>query len=425
MRISIASLLALMGLLAATLAWGGSPAEPSLHSPWGNCLVVTPEGPRDGGDFGPHTPGTKTSGLQEAFHAAKTQNKGLYIAGGSLSFIQSQPVVYFIHETLHIPWMQDFRLDGGHYVIQYTPKSGDAVVIDSQMSCAYRFGLIVSNADGAVVRLKPATAGPDRFQVITSTEFVFNAIVGGGGAWPGGEAFDSELDPDHVWKGVGLHLDGEPGPIDANKITVLETVGCHVGLLLTGKVTRNSIEETNIHLCQTHAIIGQPTGAAVDDNRIEAFMDSQGIEQSIGVRLFGKDNLLTLSASRMAPNRDVIFEAPASGNTVVAHRLTGGITNLAAQPTNRLHASLNTAIETETPDIPAAGVTAINRNLFPTLIRFTYAGKVDRWFEVDGSGHDSAYGGPLAGTETILLNPGEGFRWEGTEPPQWLWKGVR
>ncbi len=32
-----------------------------------NCVVVSPEGPRDGGDFGPFTPDTKTSGLQEAF----------------------------------------------------------------------------------------------------------------------------------------------------------------------------------------------------------------------------------------------------------------------------------------------------------------------------------------------------------------------
>ena len=36
-----------------------------------NQIVVSPQGPRDGGDFGPHTPGTKTSGLQEALDAAK------------------------------------------------------------------------------------------------------------------------------------------------------------------------------------------------------------------------------------------------------------------------------------------------------------------------------------------------------------------
>ena len=34
-------------------------------------VVISPEGPLDGGDFGPHTPGTKTSGLQEAFDHAK------------------------------------------------------------------------------------------------------------------------------------------------------------------------------------------------------------------------------------------------------------------------------------------------------------------------------------------------------------------
>jgi len=49
-------------------------------------LVVTPRGPLDGGDFGPHTPGTKTSGLQEAFDRAKETTQDVYIAGGNLTF---------------------------------------------------------------------------------------------------------------------------------------------------------------------------------------------------------------------------------------------------------------------------------------------------------------------------------------------------
>jgi hypothetical protein len=158
-------------LSLATLCFGiDSPeSRDSVSSSRRPYLVVSPAGPEDGGDFGPKTPGTKTSGLQEAFNAAKAQRRDLYIEGGSWTEGKNIPVVYGLDETLHIPWMQDFRLDGGHYVINYNPKKGDAVVIDSQMSCAYRFGLIVSQSEGTVVRIKPTSPGPDRFKVVTST----------------------------------------------------------------------------------------------------------------------------------------------------------------------------------------------------------------------------------------------------------------
>src|SRR5262245_9374408 len=76
-----------------------------------NQIVVSPNGPRDGGDFGPLTPGTKTSGLQEALDAAKAQGKDLYVVGGSWTADKTPPIVYNLHDTLHVPWMQDFRFD--------------------------------------------------------------------------------------------------------------------------------------------------------------------------------------------------------------------------------------------------------------------------------------------------------------------------
>ena len=33
-------------------------------------VLVTPNGPNDGGDYGPNTPGTTTAGIQEAVSAA-------------------------------------------------------------------------------------------------------------------------------------------------------------------------------------------------------------------------------------------------------------------------------------------------------------------------------------------------------------------
>lgn len=388
-------------------------------------LVVGPKGPGDGSDFGPGTPGTKTSGLQEAFDAAKAQAKDLYIAGGSWTARQTEPIVYFMSETLHIPWMQDFRLDGGHYVIQYTPKTGDAITIDSQMSCAYRIGLVASNSNGAVIRMAPTSAGPDGFKVITSSEFTINAVVGGGGAWPGGKDGDNKLDPNHDWLGVGLWLDGSAGSIDANKITVLETVGCQTGLLLRGAVTRNTIEEINIHLCREHLIVGDMSDPRASDNRIEAFVDSQGIEGSVGARLFGRNNMLTLSASRMAPHAGLILEESAEGNLVMAHQLPDGFTNRARSSSNRIVTTGETPILVTTPAVPAAGETALNTHPFPVEVRFRSSGTVKRWFEVDRDGKAEEYDGPITSGQSVILNPGEGIKLDYTEPPHWRWKGIR
>lgn len=322
----------LVVLCVCTTAFSQEPARSDRAR---NQIVVSPNGPDDGGDFGPHTPGTKTSGIQEALNAAKAQAKDVYLAGGSWTAEKTTPVVYNLNTTLHIPWMQNFRLDSGHCVLNYTQQTGDAVVFDSQMSCSYRFGLIVSLSEGATVRMKPTTPGPDRFKVITSTEFVFNALVGGGGAWPGGEAYNNELDKSRRWIGTGLWLDASEGPIDGNKITVLETVGCAVGLLLTNAVTRNTIEETNIHLCRDHIRVGGPEDAKPRDNRIEAFMDCHGIDPSSGAQIFGSCNLLTLSARPFPKGPQLILEKGASDNVVILHS-RGSVEDRSGLRTNRM-----------------------------------------------------------------------------------------
>lgn len=292
-----------------------------------NCVVVTPGGPRDGGDFGPLTPGTKTSGIQEALDQAKAMAKDVYLCGGSWTAEKTTPVVYHLQETLHVPWMQNFRLDSGHCVINYDRKTGDAVVFDSQMSCYYRFGLIVSAADGAVVRLRPTSKGPDRFKVITTSEFHFNALVGGGGAWPGGEPYNSKIDQAHTWHGIGLALDGKQASINGNDIQVIEIVGCNRGIELTGNCTNNWIRAPLVHLCQNHLVVGSPTGRGVRANRIEAFMNSEGIANSLGALVYGEANFLTLSVGTIAPKKGLILKKPAKGNLIMAANLAGNITN--------------------------------------------------------------------------------------------------
>ena len=89
-------------------------------------VFVTLEGPDDGGDFGPNTPGTKTSGLQEAIDYAHDNCRDVYIYGGRGGMHDGEGVqlnVYTLDETLKVPWSQDFRLDGGNYVLSYRKNS--------------------------------------------------------------------------------------------------------------------------------------------------------------------------------------------------------------------------------------------------------------------------------------------------------------
>lgn len=423
------SILCSLGLLALCAFASAADADEGKGPRWRggrNQLVVSPNGPEDGGDYGPKTPGTKTSGIQEAFDAAKAQAKDLYLAGGSWTADKTVPVVYNLEETLRIPWMQNFRLDSGHCVLNYTPKTGDAVVIDSQMSCAYRFGLIVSCASGAVVRMRPTTAGPDRFKVITSTEFVFNALVGGGGAWPGGEPYKNELDPARKWVGIGLWLDATPGAIDANKITVVETVGCGVGLRLSGAVTRNTIEEVNIHLCQDHIEVGGPSDPTPRDNRIEAFLDSQGIVPYSGAVVYGDANQLVLSCRPASKGPDLVFRPSADENLAIFHSPLRVRDDSTAR-TNRIVGAGGAEERVATPAVPPSGAVCRNVHHGPVEVRILDPGEVREWAESSAADADGwiSFAGPLHSGQSFVLNPGEGVRLVYQRPPGWRWKAIR
>lgn len=288
-------------------------------------IVVSPQGPEDGGDFGPKTPGTKTSGLQEAINHAREVQRDVYIVGGGAKVAFKNPVVYTLTETLRIPWMQDFRLDGGQAVIQNNGP-GDAIVFDSQMSAWFKFGLVVSASQGAVVRLRPETAGPDNFKVITACRFEFGAIVGAGHVFPGEEARG---------KGVGLFLDAEHGPIDANEFMLSEVIACDTGIKLSEGSTNNWIRSPFTHLCNTHITVGEQGGLRTRLNRIEAFIDGAGIPGNTGVAIAGQHNLLTLSFGSTASDRNIVLLPGAASNLLTCVNLPNGITN-ESTATNRL-----------------------------------------------------------------------------------------
>lgn len=312
--------IALLLLLA-----GNAIAQPQAPERRPACVNVTPQGPSDGGDFGPNTPGTRTSGLQEAINFAREHQRDVYIAGGGVKEAFKAPVVYTLQETLRIPWMQDFRLDGGQAVIQNN-SGGDGIVFDSQMSCWYKFGLVVSASEGVAVRLRPEASGPDNFSVVTASKFEFGAIVGAGHVFPGEGA---------KGRGIGLWLDAEKGSIDSNEFLISELIACEKGLVLGEGSTNNWIRSPFTHLCNTHFVVGAPGGNRVRLNRIEAYITSEKVTPSTGVVIHGQNNLFTLSFGATDANRNIVLEAGAVNNLITCLNLPNGITNAAAGP-NRL-----------------------------------------------------------------------------------------
>lgn len=59
----------------------------------------------------------KTSGLQEAFNRAHEEVRDVHTVGGGNNSMLQKGVSYRLDQTLRIPWMQDWRLDGGEYVL--------------------------------------------------------------------------------------------------------------------------------------------------------------------------------------------------------------------------------------------------------------------------------------------------------------------
>ena len=386
-----------------------------------NYVIVSPEGPKDGGDFGPNTPDTKTSGIQEAFDFAKANRKDVYIAGGTMPDKFKNGVVYHIEETIRIPWFQDFRLDGGEYVINLDKNTGDAIVIDSQMSCRFKFGLIVAPTDGAVVRIKPETKGPDDFIVTTASTFEFNAIVGGGSVFDDGKKAPL---------GSGLVLDASLGPIVYNKFYATEMIACDVGLQMTcgpegndkSVVAMNSFEIPFLHLCKTHMQIGDGK-AHVAGNTFDVTIDGGGVEGARGMRLFGKDNLFTLRIANIPAGNGVIFEGPAERNKINMIYPASGYTNNAAKPTNVIVPQVSTGFGIETPPVPASSEALVNRTPFNVEVMVTSPGAVSGWTLTDLNGVPQVFDGNWSAGQSIPLAPGESLNVNYTALPAWRWRG--
>jgi len=380
-------------------------------------VVVTPNGPDDGGDFGRHTTATKTSGLQEAVDFAKANRRDMYIAGGAMPKAFEGGAVYELQETLRIPWMQDFRLDGGEYNLVYPIESGWAIEIDSQMNCRYKFGKIISSShDGGGVLIAPKTAGPDEFSVVTASRFDLNVIVGAGGPWPG-EGVRGV--------GIGLMLDSSQSAICHCDFTPGEIVGCDTGLLMSGSgVMNNSVDLPFSHINNTHVQIGDPQSEPSGNRVVVGVIDSEGVSGSVGLDIYGQRNLLTAKITKIAETKGVVFRESAEDNVVTTMSLAGGFTNLARKPTNRIKPCQPVGYAVQTPQFPDSGQTLVNREPYDIEITILTPGAVSKWTVTDANDLSQSIVGSLSAGQRLVLSPGNSLEFIYDSAPSWRWRAL-
>jgi hypothetical protein len=428
-------------------------------------ILVAPED--QGGQFDPHTPGTRTSGLQEALDCAHRECRDVYIAGGRGGLHRGEGVdqnLYYLDETLRVPWSQDFRLDGGNYLLVYRPAQGSALHLDSQMNGHYRFGLVCSNSPDPVVLVRPQTSGPDDFAVFTASRLEFSAIVS---AHP---------------QGVGLQLDSSQGMIVNSRVLAEEINAAGTGLYLSdgqgqGRLLGNNQVEI-LYGNQYHAgdhctglRLGDPGSRQILDNHLSfslhaprgAYFDAaQKVyqtrpeyvpEQALGAQLSAQRNELRLSFyGRRAPGHDLVFEAEARENAVYTFALPNGLTSRARIPTNRVVLNHPPGFSVATPPVPPSGSWALNTTCFRVQVLITESGQVSSWTLaeaeylpaslphnlslVDNLRHpprpvplspppeSQTIHSFLFPGQTFVLEPGEKVQFTYSQPPVWRWKGV-
>lgn len=388
-------------LLISSTAWSQTVTE--LHNL--DYVVVSPNGPDDGGDFGPNTPGTQTSGIQEAFWEAKNTIREVYIVGGGFGNTGSGPVVYNLHTTLTIPWGQDWHMDGGDYIMNFTQTTGDCLVIDSAMNCQFRFGVIQAPnlQSGTLVRIKPSTIGPDNFIVIVSSIIHITAIHGNG-------------------NGTGLMIDDSAGGLVFSHIRVGEIDNCQTGLHVDGG-THLTLTFPNIHRCGT--LLNFTDGRF---HIVNSLLNADGTSGAVGANLSnGNDNIYTLAwEGAFNPGNALKFSNGSRANLIYAMGLpTDGVTNNATTPNNRIIATQSPGVLSNQPSVPTSNSDRVNLESHTMVVTILSGGDVTNWQVTDANGNTDIITGALFAGQSILLEPGDKIRLTYTTPPTWSWRAIR
>eukprot|EP01051_Picozoa_sp_SAG22_P006171 SAG22_NODE_395_length_11139_cov_14.562500_6_plen_504_part_00 len=304
-----------------SLALVGACLTPAVPAPPAAAVTVLAW---DGsGDFGPHiTAGTTTSGWQEALdHCAKT-GRDLYVQGGSDLATSGKDgwgakAVYFVGETVRVPPSQDFRIDGGVFVVaaRGMNRSADVIDVDSCMNCYLELGTVVTQPGqtGAGVALRPRNPVPmDGFPTIVESRIsMVNAPASS-------TPFKAEANT-----GVGLLFDSRFAGISSNDIHFGSILNFETNIL--ANTTAHPISSNTLRVDHLHTNAFNSTlavlGTAFTQNwvTIGGLSVDQGATGVTGIVVGGSLNKLELSAGAITgfrPGRLLDLQPTADSNSI-------------------------------------------------------------------------------------------------------------
>lgn len=300
MRFSLRALaifLAALSCGAAATTETSSPDAPTVVLSWDTSS-----------DFGPHTPDTRTAGWQEAINYCVEHARDLYVKGGW----GGRKAVYNVSETIVVPATQDFKIEGGVYVLNWTGPADDPakdlLLIDSAMNAEYHFGILVYGGAGAAMRIRPENPVPiDGFSVFTEC-----LIVSQGMADP---APFTRGERKH---GVGLAFDDSKGSIVANRFDFIGGIlNFKTCIDITGKFTQNRFTCLHLHTNADKSTLmcaGTETTQNVFDITIGV---DQGASEVAGIRIGGRNNVFQVMTRGGFPRGgDIILQETAQGNRI-------------------------------------------------------------------------------------------------------------
>ena len=370
-------------------------------------VLVSPNGPDDGGDFGPNTPGTTTSGIQEALIYAQANSRDVYIVGGGTAGDLSTQISYDLDSTLYVPVGRNWRIDGGDYRLVYTSTSGSALFIDSQTNSFLKFGLVIGgqSSDQPIVNVQPITAPVSGSIGCSGNTFEFAGILGNGGV----DGTD----------GIGLLLDGSASSAGVcnNSFYIGMIQWCDTAIYLKDNCNLNMFESPFIHLSQTGIQIGSASSPLIHGNQFSGHVTNC----PTGVQVFGKQNLFMVNITNAMANQGIIFETSAVENFFVNGILPEGFTNNATNPTNRIIKTGVLGYGFSTPSVPASGIDVVNTFPYPVEVQIVTAGQVSAWTVTDANGTFQTFNNGLFVGQRFGLNPGYKVRFTYTQAPTWRW----
>ncbi len=359
------------------------------------------------GDFGPQTPGTRTDGWQEALDFCVREGRDLYVKGG----FGGGKAIYHIKDTIRFPPAQDFRVDGGVYVLNWEgPPDKDLVQLDSAMNCEYHLGILVYGGTGAGLVVRAEHPVP----------------IDGFPAWIESQVFSQGIADPHPFQpgerkaGKGLVLDGRRVSIAHCEFYFASVLNFRTCVELVGDVSFNEVRVPHLHSNADEGTL-MVAGEKCFGNQMRFSLGvDQGAKNVTGLVLGGRHNIIELGkrgSNRPIPKgRALLLTATAEGNqiNIVDSELNDPeaiVTDNARVPSNQ--------ITWTGPPLPIRALANVGsdfvhtQRLYPAVLRWT-GGQV-RAVTLTRGGKSLDMG---RGTDReILLSVGDQLRLQSATPP--------